>query len=529
MGTYRPARTRLPLFLGLLAAALAAAPASAGAAPWRCEAAALTGSALNGAVQLPNVRAGAGALGCANQTAGSGVQLPAPLSSTALVAQTAVTGAADNPAAQRILAVGGVADLRVKALPDLPVTLPAIEIPAGLTALNVDLAAIPDPLNLLPSSLTLDLRPALAALEPQRLLPSLDLVRVQGAVAYAAAQCVNGVPKTAGAAQVAGVSVLGQELPVGQVVDQTLTLLSSGAIDPSNIDLSKVTLPAGVTLTLPIVGPLVESMIRSALDALPTIAIPATLAQVKVTPGEQTNVGGLLTQRALRVQVGVAGQSIVDTTVGEASAGAGSVDCVLPEVENPALACTKKSLVLVDVFERKGRVQLLGAADRKYAGKTADIVFEGTGKVVATAKVAKDGSFATTAALPAARYREGGDARYMAVLGKERSMNLKLDRRMIVDEMIARDGKVVISGRVTGLLAKGGNREITVTRRVSCTKMEKVTTFKPESDGTFSVAFDAPTDSKTAVYRLSTRVRKTSRSQKTFPTYTLPRAVNLTK
>jgi hypothetical protein len=528
MPTYRAAR-KLLLLSGLSIAL--AAPASAGAAAWRCEASALSGSALNGALTLPAVRAGAGAADCTNQNAGSGVKLPSPLDSTALVAQTVVTGAADNPALQQVVAVGGIADLRVKSLPTLPIQLPAIEIPAALRTLTVNVPDVPNPIPALPpllpaQVLTLDIGPALDALKPERLLPNLDLLRVQGAVAYAGAGCVNGAPKLAGASQVAGVSVLGSDLPVGQVVDQALTLLDSGNLDPSNVDLSKVTLPAGLTLDLPVVGPVLLTAIRGALDALPTVAIPATLAQVKVTPGEQTTTGGLLTQRALRVQVGIAGQSIVDTTVGEATVGAGSVNCT---PENPALACTKKSLVLVDVFERNGRVKLLGAADRKFAGRTVDIVFEGTGKVVATARVAKDGSFDTDTALPAASLRDGNEARYMAVLGKERSMNLKLDRRMIVDEMVARDGRVLISGRVTGLQAKGADRTITVTRRVSCTKMEKVTSFKPESDGTFSVAFDAPTDTKTAVYRLSTRVRKTSRNGKTFPTYTLPRAVNLTK
>jgi hypothetical protein len=531
MGPTSRRRARLAV-LGFALTVAAAAPAPAGAAAWRCEAAAVTGSALNGAVALPAVRVGAGAADCANATAGSGLKLPSPLDSTVLVAQTAVTGAAGNPALQQILAVGGIADLRVKALPTLPVQLPAIEIPAALRTLTVTVPAVPNPVPALPpllpaQTLTLDVGPALDALEPERLLPSLDLLRVQGAVAYAAAGCLDGAPKLAGASQVAGISVLGADLPAGQFVDRALTLLDSGSIDPSAVDLTKITLPAGLSLDLPIVGPVLLTAIRGALDALPTIAIPATLAQVKVTPGEQTIAGGLLTQRALRVQVGIAGQSIVDATVGEATVGAGSVDCAAA-VENPALACTNKNLVLVDVFERKGRVQLLGAADRKLAGRTVDIVFAATGKVVARAKVARDGSFASTAPLPAARLR-GDDARYMAVLGKERSMNLKLDRRMIVDEMVARDGRVLISGRVSGLMATGADRTITVTRRVSCTKMEKVTSFRPESDGTFSVAFDAPADTRTAVYRLSTRVRKSSRNRKTFPTFTLPRAVNLTR
>lgn len=507
------------LFLGAATVVAAAAPSSANAAAaWRCDASAVSGTVLNGTVALPTVKVNPGALDCLTKSVGSGIKLPAPLDSAALVAQTSVSGAADNPAVQKVMAVGGIADLKVKALPELPIDLPEATIPAELSSFQVDLSAIPDPGNLLPSALTLDLKPALDALNPQRLLNGVDILRVQGAVAYASAGCVNGVPKLAGASQVAGINVLGTDLPVGQVVDQAVSLLDSGAIDPSNIDLTKVALPAGLSWDMPLVGTLLTDTVKTALDALPTISIPAALAQVKVTPGEQTNVGGLLTQTALRVQVGILGQSIVDTVVGAASVGAGAVNCA------PELACTSKALTLVDVYEKNNRVKLLGVAHRKYAGQMVDIVFEATGKVVARAKVGPDGKFDTDTALPAKRLRGTNEARYMAVIGKEKSMNLKLARRMIVDQMVARDGKVVISGRVVGPMARGKDREILVTRRVSCTKMEKVGTFKPESDGTFSISFDAPTNQSTAVYRLSTQVLKNG---KAFPTYTLPRAVNL--
>src|SRR5687767_357623 len=132
MGTYLRARKRLPIFLVVLAAGAAATPSTASAAPWRCEASALTGSLLNGTVQLPTVRANAGAVGCTAQSVGAGLKLPSPLDSSALVAQTYVTGTADNAAAQTVAAVGGIADLRVKALPDLPIALPAIPIPDSL-------------------------------------------------------------------------------------------------------------------------------------------------------------------------------------------------------------------------------------------------------------------------------------------------------------------------------------------------------------------------------------------------------------
>lgn len=530
MGTTSRARGRT-IALVLTAAAVGAAPAPASAASsWRCEAAAVSGSVLGGLVPLPTVRANPGAVGCDNHTAGAGLSLPSPLDASALVAQTAVSGAAGKPAEQKVVAVGGIANLKLKTLPDLPVALPQVTVPDSLRTLSVSLPAVPNPLPLLPpllpaQTITVDVQGAVAALAPQRLLPSLDLVSVRGAVAYASAECVNGVPKLAGASQVAGINVLGQELPTGQVVDKVASLLSGGSIDPSDVSLAGISLPGGLTLTDPVLGPVIRAALQNALDALPEITIPEALAQIKVTPGEQTTANGLLTQRALRVQVGIAGRSIADVTVGEASAGAGDVVC---GVEPPALECTKKRLVLVDVYERKGRVQLLGAADRKLAGQTVDIVFEGTGKVVAQAKVGLDGAFRTTAALPATSMRSGNDARYKAVLGKDQSLNLKLERRMLVEDMVAKEGRVLITGRVTGPLALSKQeRTILVTRRVSCTKQEVVGRFRPDADGRFSIDVAAPAGESTGVYRLSSRVRKSTSNAKTFPTYTLPRAVNL--
>ena len=520
MGTYLHARKRLLILAAAATAMAAAAPAPAQAAtPWQCEASALSGSLLGGKVALPSVRANAGALGCSSQKAGAGISLPAPLNSAALLAQTSLTG--DDPATQKVMSVGGIADLRLNPVPQLPIALPPIEIPAALSAVEVDVPAV----GLLPAqTITLDLRPQIEALLPNRSLPTADLLRVQGAVAYASAGCVGGAPQLAGASQVLGITVLGQELPVNQIVEKALTLLDSGNIDPSNLDITAITLPAGLSLDLPLVGPVLRTAIQQTLDTLPTIAIPAALAQVKVSPGEQTRVGNTLIQRALRIQVGVLGQNILDTTVGEAMVGAGAVDCA-PAV---ALECTKKSLVLVDVFPKAGRVKLLGAADRKYAGKTVNVVFEATGKVVARAKVAADGAFETTAPMPSAALRKGNKARYMAVIGNERSMNLKLARRMIVESITAKGGKVTIVGRVTGAMASGAARDITVKRRVSCTKLEKVGTFRPKADGTFRIVFDAPAEAaRTAVYRLSTQVHFREGSSKLFDTYTLPRAVNL--
>jgi len=503
--------------------AFAPATASAQAPAWTCEASALRGSVL-GAAPIEPVTVNRGGAACQSLTATLGQVLPAPLTTVAAAAQTVLKGPAGALDQQSATSVGGVADLRLPVLPDLPIALPPIEIPAELAAVNVPLPTVP--LVPLPSALTLDLRPAINALLPGGRLPAADLLRLQGATAYAAAQCESGTPRLVGRSTVSGLTVLGQELPTNQIVEQALTLFDSAGIDPSNIDLSLVPLPPGLSFVDPIVGPILTAAVRSVLDGLPNVAIPPTLAHVKVTPASQVTGPGTLTQRGPRLEVSVAGQSLADLVIGEATVGQRSVSCARAASVPDQLGCTERKLVLVDVFRKGDRVQLFGAADPRFAGRTVNIVYAATGKVVAKTRIAADGSFEDTAPLPPKSLRNTNRSRYRAVLGDERSLNLKLARRMVVTQMSAKDGKVTIAGYVTKPLAEP-LEEIVVKRRISCQKNIIVARVKPNSDGTFRVTVDAPSNRDRAVYRLATRVRKFERNPKTFPTFTLPRAVNL--
>jgi hypothetical protein len=182
--------------------------------------------------------------------------------------------------------------------------------------------------------------------------------------------------------------------------------------------------------------------------------------------------------------------------------------------------------MLIDVLRRGNRVKLLGAADKQYAGRTVGIVFAAGHRTVAHAVVRKDGSFSTTAPLPAARLRGTNRARYQAVIGSERSLNLKLTRRMIVESVTSARGKVRIRGRVTGPLASP-RRAIVVKRRVTCSKTVTVARVRPSRSGRFTVVVAAPKGQAAAVYRLSTSVRNTLANPRLYPTFTLPRAVDL--
>lgn len=506
----------------LVAAGALLAPATgAQAAGYDCEASALRVSILNGTALEPLVaNRGVGTCVNADKTLATlPVGLPV-LGAELATALTKITG--DTIQTQQAVSVGGIGHLKVKALPELPIALPTPLIADSLQAVSVPLTA---PLSTLlgTDNITIDLRPAINSLLPDGKLPNVDIVDVTLAQASATAGCVGGRAQLAGASNILGLKILGQEIPTDAIVEQVVQLADTSNVDVSKVDLSKIVLPKGLSFTTPGVGPLLQSAIRPVLDGIPDIQIPATLALVKITPNEQIREANKLTQRALHLQVGLLGQSLVDAVVGEATVREDSVNCA---VDAPVLECTKRRLVLTDVVPDGDRVQLEGVADKAFVGQTVDIVFRATEKTAAKAKVMPDGSFSATAAMPPKYLRDTNDARYQARIGSEESLDLKLMRRMVVDSMKASMGQVTIVGHLTGPLTRP-LANVVVKRRISCKKMETVATLKPNRDGTFKISVAAPKDQSAAVYRLESEVLKVKTNPKAFETYTLPRGVNL--
>ncbi|HUS22443.1 MAG TPA: hypothetical protein VMZ66_10580 [Aeromicrobium sp.] len=449
---------------------------------------------------------------------------------------------------------------------------------AANAALNTANAALNAVRAAIPGSVAIDgaggLDSALATLLPDGRLPNVDLLRVQGAIARAAGACRNGAAVVSGSSTVSGITVFGQSIPVGTVVDQVLTLINAASIDPSSLGLPAIELgltPAQRELIngVPAAKDALDAAIaaaraalRNALDSLAPISVlDPTVARVRVTPGARTQDATSVTQRALNIAVTIAGQSVVDAVIGEARASSAGVDCddpvidpnaitqdkagsgtgggliTVPGIKAPidpdtpagaTLQCSTRRLVLVDVLERDHRVRLNGVADPALAGKRVAIVFEGTGRVVAHAKVARNGWFDTTAPLPPVNLRDTNDARYRAKLGEDESINLKLRRRMVLKSIDSEDGSVTISGRVLPPLGVP-LEAITLSRRVSCEKEQVVARFKPRPDGFFRVTVKAPKGVGAAVYRMTTQVRFSAAGSALFETYTLPRAVELNR
>jgi hypothetical protein len=190
------------------------------------------------------------------------------------------------------------------------------------------------------------------------------------------------------------------------------------------------------------------------------------------------------------------------------------------------LACAKRPIVLEDVALRGGRVVLVGVADRSLVGRTVALILNPSGKVVARATVRPDATFSATASAPPRRMRRSNLTRYEARVGGQRSLSLKLTRRMQVTRFAAANGRVTIAGRVVPPLAQARkDRRIVVQRVVTCSTTEVAGTGAPRRNGAFSITVAAPAGQREAVYRLTTRVPRTPGSPRSTPTFTLPRAV----
>jgi hypothetical protein len=493
--------------LAVVIAVLAAWPAGASAKGWVCEASALRAQVLDLAPVEP-APANRGAGDCKEAAGGGGFApaLPLGLSASALTARTALAGPIAGPVQeQAATAQGTVADIGVASLPELPIPLPDPDF-SDVDAIKV------------PGIGTVDLRPALEALIQPRALPELDLLRVRAARADATARCVSGVPRFSGTSSLASVSVNGVELGLDRATTEVVRLIDSQSLDPSDIDISKIVAPPGVDLSQ------LQLAIQPILNQLPDITVPATLARVRLTPNERLQNGIRLTQRALHATISIAGRRLADVVVGEATVGVGDVSC--GGVADLALQCTLRRIVLIDVYEQGDRVRLLGAADRRYVGRRVRIRFTATGRTVARPKVRRDGTFRATAPLPDAKIRPTNRARYEATIRNQRSMRLKLQRRMIVSSMRSRNGVVTIAGRVVQPLADPVQK-VLVKRRVTCRDWKIVKRFTPRPDGRFRVRLKAPRDGEAAVYRMTTRVKLYDWFAKTYPTFTLPRYVEL--
>jgi hypothetical protein len=236
----------------------------------------------------------------------------------------------------------------------------------------------------------------------------------------------------------------------------------------------------------------------------------------------------------VRVIAGVAADRAGSTIVNGATVAAAEVDVDQSDdvasaslAVVPAAECLANVVRLVDVAARRTRVRLVGETAKANAGRTVKLLFRG--RRVGSAVVTSDGTFSARVPLPPRNVRDTSRARYRAVLGRLHSLNLKLARRMRTTRLSSHAGRVTIVGRVTRPLAKPA-RTVTLRQYKDCTGRSFTVVrrnIKVSRGGRFRVTVPSPAGADVAYYRALTRVRRTTRSLKTSPTFTLLRGVRL--
>ena len=181
-----------------------------------------------------------------------------------------------------------------------------------------------------------------------------------------------------------------------------------------------------------------------------------------------------------------------------------AVRAAAPAAIAVAPECAIPAVVLLESHRVNRRVVVKGLARATLAGRP--VVVEALvhdkrlGKAV-TGKVGLDGKFSASLPLPAPALRR--PARYRASVGTQRSVQLRLVRKMLVQSRTKTAGGTKVSGRISGV-PRRWQLEI---RRLRCTGRDRVKTIKTKSDGRFSVLFTkpSPTDPVT-LYRASASV-----------------------
>ena len=453
-----------------------------------------------------------------------------PLTLGALVAETLVP----NPT--QVDAQGGLGLVRLStdALAGLPIpTLDAID---QLPAVTVPVPVLDQVLHGLPPTITVDIRPAVKSIVGG--LQTGPLLDLAASLANAHARCDGSTPVLTGDTQTFGLTVLGQTIPTDAAVNQALTLFNGQTISPGSLDVSKIVLPPALGITDPALLTIVQNITHDYLATLPNITLPESLLNLSIKPSAQIKTADSLTQQGLSVSLSLVGQNVINLVAGEARVSTDSVKCTvqtpqgqvapISAVPEQALSCGTRRLALINVLDRGSYVAIYGAADKRLAGKRVLIRSKADhGKVVARPRVNKYGLFHAKAPLPPKRYRYTNTARYMAVHGADKSLNLKLHRRMVFSSLRSAHGKVTLSGIVTKPWTK--DREIVIRQRLTCRKQKVVARVVPDKHGRFKVTLKAPKNGDVGVYRATTMVAFPDPDAPDFRTYTLPGLVRFAR
>src|SRR4051794_63164 len=517
--------TRITLTF-LAALFLFAAPV-AHARDFNCDASAVR-LQLGGQATVEPITANRGAPTCKDVKSQT-KQTIGPVTLGALIAETRV------PNATQVDAQGGLALVSVSAEALAGIPIPTLDFVDQIPPVVVPVSPLDQALGL-PSTITVDIRPAIKSIVAG--LKAGPLLELSGSVANAHARCDGSTPVLSGDTQTAGLKVLGQEIPTNAIVNQALTVYNGQTIDPGALDLTQIPLPPAISVLTPTLQQTAQNVVRDYLAQMPEITLPESLLNLSVKPSSQVKTDGGLTQQGLSVALGIAGNPVLSLVAGEARVSVDSVKCTVTTpngevapvsaVPQQALSCSSRRLALINVIDRGRYVSLYGAADKRLAGKRVAIYSKADRRVVARPRVSSSGLFRTRAPLPSARYRYTNTARYLAMRGKDKSLNLKLHRRMVFTSVRSRHGKVILRGVVTRPWTSPPD-QIVVRQRLTCRKQRIVARLHPDSRGRFRVTLKAPKKGDVGVYRATTMVAYPDPSAPDFRTYTLPGLVRFAR
>jgi hypothetical protein len=195
------------------------------------------------------------------------------------------------------------------------------------------------------------------------------------------------------------------------------------------------------------------------------------------------------------------------------------------QTEEVLHGCSSRALVLNDVVIHGSHVLLNGSAASSLDGRQVKIIF-GASRQVGITTVGANGLFSASVPLPPARLRASNSARYTAESGGQRSLSLKLTRRLSLESPTVVGGRVILVGQVVPPLASPV-AAVTVEQQLKCGSASRVLKFKPAVNGHFRVSISVPAGASAAIYRLTTSVRESTHSRRSFATYSLPLPVAL--
>lgn len=182
-------------------------------------------------------------------------------------------------------------------------------------------------------------------------------------------------------------------------------------------------------------------------------------------------------------------------------------------------ACFKKGIAISNIAVSGKKVKINGFARLSYVGKTVTLTYKPKKtKVIATGKVALDGSFSLKAKAPAKKLRRSNKTLYRASVADERTPWTKLSRRVASSIATYKRGKLVVKGLLSKPLMP--KAKVTIGARTGCNGPWKtITKGKVRSSGVFKTSTKYKVKTGVVFVRVAAVVSKGGKKPRPLRTY----------